>query len=201
MPDRPILFSAPMVTALLSGRKFQTRRLAYRQVVTYPGCPKSWGLGEHRGDGYTYLPTIWQKVEPGDRLWVREAWAPEHRCDATPGGRPYDPTILYRESDPEPTTPQWEPFRWRPSIHMFRCASRLTDIVTEVRLQRLQDISEEDARAEGVERPILPHWPAHPYGAAFRGLWNTLHKPGNRWEDNPEVCAISFEVQERNIDA
>lgn len=97
----------------------------------------------------------------------------------------------------------------RPSIHMPRWASRLTLVVTEVRHQLLQDISEADARAEGAEscangwwfdrNPILAGSDAR---GAFYCLWNSLHtRPGERWEDNPAIVAITFEVHRRNVDA
>ena len=92
------------------------------------------------------------------------------------------------------------PPRWRPSIHMPRSASRLTLTVTEVRVQRLQDISEEDARAEGIEGEFLPwpqgYWTYRPY---FAELWNSLHGP-DAWDANPWVVALSFTVQHGNID-
>jgi hypothetical protein len=196
MADRPIIFSGPMVRALLDGRKTQTRRLI-----------KEWRYGEPR------LP-----YRPGDRLYAREAHAlvPSSAYRMSPGV-PYAvndedgyQACVYREG--------WERSNpgtgWRPSIHMPRWASRLTLTVTEVRVQRLQEISEEDAVAEGVE--TLPgYWvrerahlgeesgdwiPDQPPVPAFRDLWNSLHGP-DAWDANPWVVAVTFTVDHRNIDS
>ena len=116
------------------------------------------------------------------------------------GGRPW---VRYRATD-ELDVPSGT--RWRPSIHMPRWASRLTLTVTDVRVQRLQEISEEDARAEGAY-PCEGGWS---YGGsplagttargAFYCLWNSLHGP-DAWSANPWVCALTFTVDRRNIDA
>lgn len=83
------------------------------------------------------------------------------------------------------------PCRWRPSIHMPRWASRITLEITDVRVQRLQDISEEDAIAEGVVCPRLGTYGMNPE-TVFRDLWDSIAKPGTFWRDNPWVWAISF---------
>jgi uncharacterized protein YhfF len=94
--------------------------------------------------------------------------------------------------------------RLRPSIHMPRWASRLTLTVTEVRVQRLQEISEEDARDEGAGLLLHEHeyWDGDPdcYRKLFRVLWTAIHGPA-AWDANPEVVALSFTVERRNIDA
>ena len=187
MQDWPIIFSAPMVRALLDGSKTQTRR----------------------------LPTgMWRNIEKayydGARpvLWVREALG---FVESPSWDQPYP---IYREEYPD----GWDDVgncvcRWRPSIHMPRWASRLTLEVTDVRRQRLQDISGIDAGAEGIESKPTSRGYRNPPGGVvshsrfnergdFYRLWNSLHaKPGTRWEDNPEVIAISFKVETRNIDA
>lgn len=194
MTDRPIIFSAPMVRALLDGTKTQTRRAVSPKRQT--SCP--YGL-------------------PGDRLWVREA------CMLTTNRPP-----LYRADVKADLS--WQPV-WKPSLHMPRWASRLTLIVTDVRAERLQDISEEDARAEGATmRPKCNGHMGHRDGwsmdwseigkpsrfadrgvlrerdislcdpqAAFASYWNSINGP-DAWDDNPWVWAVSFEVQQRNID-
>ena len=172
MTDRPIIFSAPMVRALLDGRKTQTRRLA--------------------------SAFAWQRVQPGDRLWVREAFN-------TFGGG--DPGVLVWAADWRENAkargldniPETEP-KWRPSIHMPRSASRLTLTVTDVRRQRLQDITRGDAKAEGVPRlhPIADDDPSTPIDA-FGDLWDALHGEG-AWDANPEVIALTFTVERRKID-
>ena len=199
MTDRPILFSGPMIRAMLEGRKTQTRRPAWRQVITHPDCPKSWLHGEHRPDGYTYLRTIWQKAQRGDRLWVRETCCID-------GGE-----IFYKAGPGAVGLGGFQ--KWRPSIHMPRWASRLTLIVSKVRYHRLREITEEDALAEGiVQDGLLFHVPGldHPnkdfpelsratawemYGA----LWDTINGAGS-WLGNPGVIALDFTVHQHNID-
>ncbi len=189
MGDRGILFSAPMVRALIEGRKTQTRRLAggKRRLVYNDYFEADMPSGPVK-------PTIWQKVEPGDKLWCRET-----HCivDWPSWDAPY---CVYRAADP---SPQEAPVRWRPSIHMPRWASRLTLIVTDRRLERLQDITEEDAKAEGVETD--PE--TLPVGGGvmsrrrdFRLIWDSIHGAG-AWDKNPEVVAITFTVHKTNIDA
>ena len=116
---------------------------------------------------------------PGDRLWVRETWAPEREGT----GCPDDTGTLYRATDPG-----WDDentgLRWRPSIFMPRTASRILLEITHVRVQRLQDISEDDARAEGCEPFAYPR-------DRFHGLWDTIHGSG-AWHANPWVWALTF---------
>jgi hypothetical protein len=208
MADRPILFSAPMVRALLDGTKTQTRRVAKitaimgNRVPVYP--PEELielEAGEFRQGVMHYLSTgalsgpydIGFAV--GDRLWVREAWRV---------GQCYDRRLsnthvpVAYEATPREHQPSG---RLRPSIFMPRWASRLTLTVTDVRVERLQDISEEDALAEGIDRIRFPEvgewgWPQRKYAE----LWNSINGPG-AWEANPWVVAISFTVGRHNIDA
>jgi hypothetical protein len=182
MKDHPIIFSAPMVLALLAGRKTQTRRLAWRTRIERE---------EGRISGLQ-IPSAWQRVKPGDRLWVREA----HKRSDTRADYKADwhATDLHR-------------FTWQPSIHMPRWASRLTLTVTEVRVQRLQEISEADAMAEGApccttdgEGAFFEDAKRGTHVCGFAGLWNSLHGP-DAWAANPEVVALTFTVEQRNIDA
>ena len=205
MADRPIIFSAPMVRALLDGRKTQTRRvlpLAHpkfsHQNVLDPDMLVDkqyvwfWD-GVHDCVGASWpLP-----YAPGDRLWVRE------NC-ATWG----DHEAIYRADDAVEYGlavsdgkfgAKWKA---RPSIHMPRWASRLTLTVTEVRVQRLQDISEADAVAEGALQSWTGSDPESDTRTAlneFEALWNSLHGPG-AWDANPWVVALTFTVQRGNID-
>ncbi len=188
MADRPIIFSAPMVRALLDGRKTQAQRLAWGKSRPMPKKTPQISLKMNLG-GTTYSPaTVWQKIGPGDRLWVRET------ADIT-GSVPH-----YKADNP----PAF--IRWTPSIHMPRWASRLTLIVTDVRWQKLQDMTRADAIAEGVK------WLEDDRGwtadgklvwgrpkEAFAGLWDSLYGKG-AWDANPEVVALTFEAQHRNID-
>jgi hypothetical protein len=207
MSDIPIIFSASMVKALLAKRKTMTRRLAWRICRSCNGqrrlCDNCADVGR--------FPSPWQKVKPGDRLWVRESFCP-HPSVAHGQIAHYRATI---------GNPHGE--KWRPSIYMPRWASRLTLTVTAVKIERLQEISEEDARAEGArERHDIPVASWGPYGQpnrwsmeesplntdhclsaprwAFGNYWNKLHGIG-AWDANPEVIVLSFSVEKINIDA
>jgi hypothetical protein len=193
--DRPIIFSGPMVRALLDGRKTQTRRLAWRDP--HEGGP---------ADGLERRPSSWRKVQPGDRLWVRErCWSDYQGADGN-GVRYQADGEWIKATDEE---------RWAaldcyaharhpdnatntgqlvPSIHMPRWASRLTLAITDVRVQRLHEISEADAQAEGTT-PFGEYRPSHI--SAFRSLWNHLHGFG-AWDANPEVLALTFTVARRS---
>lgn len=193
MKERPILFSAPMVRALLAGTKTQTRR-AFRDQPP-PGSLVGWVPGQ----------STTQFGREGDRLWVREnGWE-----------RPYRTAKMMREG-----ADTWEPYyfdadgllqsevedfkRWgfkrRPSIHMPRWASRIALELTGVRIERLNDISEADCIAEGIEKTAHGFWStygqSHVNGtysptASFRFLWESINGPGS-WGVNPWVWAIEF---------
>ncbi len=210
MTDRPILFSGPMVRALLAGTKTQTRRVitprrgTKAMVDLFDG---SWtdeyvldpGNQSWREDSYPW--------GVGDRLYVREAWrtglAYEDLSLSDMGG---EEQVLF-ESDG--TTERWtknstEPGRLRPGMHMPRWASRLTLLVTDVRVQRLQDISEEDSKAEGMTGEFCDfelYGQSQPYRYEYCGLWDHLNKArGYGWETNPWVVAVGFVVVYCNID-
>lgn len=211
MNVKPILFSGPMVQALLAGRKTQTRRVIkpqpellengkYHVFNAHGGCV---GLTDEE------VPTVALDYVPysiGDLLYVRETW----RCN---GWATDLATLFYKASQGDGYTAMCEQYpvdgkkrlrveaKWAPSIHMPRWASRLTLKVTDVRVQRLQDITEADAGAEGVTRPILPHWKGELYRSAFRGLWNSLNSDrGFGWEMDPWICAVTFSVHKQNVD-
>lgn len=196
MKDVPILFSAPMIRALLAGRKTMTRRLAWRDCDGIGhDCPKCGGTG--------LVPTLWQKlhhlIQGGEtvRIWVKETWAPLHHLTHNdPGTTALINGCFYRADDPGV---EGEISKWKPSIFMPRWASRITIVDVQSKLEPLQDISEEDSKAEGTERPILPHWPGSPFRSAFRGLWNSLHG-SDAWQENPDVIALSGRVVLSNID-
>ncbi|MFZ5440497.1 MAG: hypothetical protein ACOZQL_10840 [Myxococcota bacterium] len=219
MAERPILFSAPMVRALLGGSKSQTRRVAKigdwpeRGVVgSFSPAPEEYApeifgamLSNSRG-AETLVPCPYGA--PGDRLWVRETWAPAppiapllRHVGASP--RP-EPKALYR-ANPEQANLG---VTWRPSVHMPRWASRITLEVTGVRVERVQDISEEDARAEGIERldgarhllqPWRDYWTTHEVmgfskaATSFRSLWESINGAGS-WAANPWVWCLEFKL-------
>ena len=212
MTDRPILFSAPMVRAILAGTKTQTRRVmpARPLISTYDGRP----VVQDR-DGVYRAPETRYKV--GDRLWVREGFmpAPEEAPPETP--RPTLWNIAYAAGgfcecmappDYDPMLYNYE--RWSPSIHMPRWASRLTLTVTDARVERLQDISEADAIDEGVLSlpPVHASGPltergCPPIGGSpverYARLWDDINGPG-AWAANPWIIAYTFTAEARNID-
>ena len=221
MTDRPILFSAAMIRALLTGRKTQTRRALDVPPVTFDAvfCDDGiWYIGDATtGQREARLPVRYQ---PGDRLWVREAHAilprTAYRMSIGTGtiAQREHPTdgysaAVFREGFDRSGNPGW-----RPSIHLPRWASRLTLTVTDVRVQRLQDISEEDAQAEGCIKLKVTgraaeftgsqylglHWPS--CRAWYRDLWDSLNVArGFGWDANPWVVAVTFAVAHRNIDS
>ncbi|MGP9804071.1 hypothetical protein [Paracoccus sp. NSM] len=188
MTDRPMIFSGPMVRALLDGRKTQTRRVLRVPAWIDPADDISAEVATG------FIETSFRR---GDRVWVREAFAQSGA--AWPRIQEGLGRLHYR-SDPDHG---WQEYwgRWRPSIHMPRWASRITLHITDVRVQRLQDISEADAVAEGAPVAELRMYPE--LGNArhwFCDLWNSLHSP-DAWDTNPWVCALTFTVQRSNIDS
>lgn len=176
MTDRPIIFSAAMVRALLDGRKTQTRRLATSPL---------------------------RKCEPGDRLYVREAFTVVPRT-AYAMSEGVEQTLRPNDDhDAAIYAVGWDRSKpkWRPSIHMPRWASRLTLIVEAVRVEPLQAISEADAGAEGVA--VTYGEPFDEYGASaqrrYELLWRHLHG-ADSWAENPSVVALTFRILRGNID-
>lgn len=252
MADRPILFSASMVQALLrearqpGAGKTQTRRILKPQPpewATFCQQPDMLNV-EHR-----WVPSkLWRWSEPeqnprrplrawpvdaegehywmrlpwqvGDRLWVRESWRTLQKVDCLkPRDLADDRSKVTYEADPENRKPLWAFGKLRPSLFMPRWASRLTLLVTDVRVERLQDISEGDAVAEGVELEsadppfhyVPGIWPhsitavgiEEPGGRqaarSFAKLWGHINGPES-WQANPWVVAVTFSVHARNID-
>lgn len=214
-----MLFSGPMVVALLQGRKVQTRRVVRPQpdphMVEHGNAfrhPRR--LGRTIGD-LERVPCPYGKK--GDRLWVRETWG-----YALPDSIRYKADAAERVVRPpqKQVIPNHKLNGWKPSIHMPRWASRLTLELEEVRVERLQEISEEDAKAEGIE-PVefegKTFWrnyefkTAHPSrkvrvtdeehrvkaficaGASFRSLWNSINGVGS-WDANPWVWVLGFRL-------
>jgi hypothetical protein len=181
-----MLMSAPMVRAILAGTKTQTRR----EFKTRNG-----GLWPNLNDrpGMRQLLRECRHGQPGDRLWVRESWAAPHKFDAH---RPADIPALTRWH--YAATEELGGLRGRPSIHMPRCASRITLDVTGVRLERLQDISEADALAEGIVAtrggfglPDGSHYHATDPRISYWSLWEHINGAGSV-ESNPFVWVVEF---------
>lgn len=211
MADRPIIFSAPMVRALLEGRKSQTRRVLKPQPGPFDALFSEdgrWWTGDaETGDVHEVLRVPYA---PGDRLWVKEdlICATETMGDFAT----FADVVCYAQ-DGTTALRDFQMVDWpwqRTKLNNRFCprwASRLTLIVTDVRVQRLQEISEADAMAEGA-RPVMTREGVSQTGMpfsewswrdGFRDLWNSLHGP-EAWASNPWVAAISFDAIKRNID-
>ena len=210
MKERPILFSAPMVKAILDGQKTMTRRVNSigEYYISDKRCP--YGV-------------------VGDRLWVRETWYyEEHMHDSTAGapdlpGDLYSHRLVFKADCPDyPVNVGVGQHGWRPSIFMPRWASRILLEVTDIKVERLQDITEEDAEKEGIpnEYPMSDIYCYHCGGRGliethhretlgameidcpycdtavkrFATLWDSINgkKPGKTWKDNPWVWVVEF---------
>lgn len=218
MTDRPILFSGAMVRALLAGTKTQTRRvlqgLGDQPIVEYDGM-YMWKQGYRWGavPDPKFPPGV--RFAVGDRLYVREAWRagmakdPGPARDIVPGS-----FVAYEADGPHDCAAVHG--RLRQGMHMPRWVSRLTLIVADVRVQRLQDINEIDAIAEGIDRQVIPSYgsswkdysgegrPIHDARESYRTLWDSLNadRAGGAfaWKADPWVVAATFNVIHQNID-
>ncbi len=263
MKERPILFSAPMVRAILHGSKTMTRRMvklprdhvwgddypgqivvngygdfhgrasreahpagklteaavaeihALRNSMTRPAMAAKFGVSKGTVDdvldGRTWVtrsappPNLprYQRA-PGDHLWVREAFSGPHCMDASDGCKAVPPSKwgdcsrIWYWADGNPTEGDWT--RPRPSIHMPRWASRILLEITAVRVERLQDISEADAQAEGIEYSErfegycigeAEHYNSHDPRLSYASLWESINGPGS-WAANPWVWVVEF---------
>ena len=200
MKERPILFSGEMVRAILEGRKTQTRRILKQALspsteadIDGEGVAK---ISRLYGDGPGH--DVHEHVSrvrcaygvPGDRLWVRETFS-----------QVFQGRVFYRAN------PGDIAMRWTPSIHIPRALSRIDLEVTAVRVERLHEITEDDARAEGVhpektklisdEQPIIAGdgrtKGSHPHTFAFACLWDDINNERASWMSNPWVWVVSFE--------
>lgn len=225
MKERPILFSGPMVRAILEGRKTQTRRVVTvpwrgsRRALPYEPYwvdddGKLFGCDEY-GD---YHPAEeWLNSPfgvPGDRLWVRETWRADDFAPEDQGR-----TIYAADATPQLLAETRGVIRWRPSIFMPRGRSRLTLEVVAVRVERLQEISADDVRSEGLsklskdggrtwkygmpDRDGLPgndddgqhwsEWSVDPRAAFSKG-WDAINGKRAPWASNPWVWVVEFKV-------
>jgi hypothetical protein len=235
MTDHPILFSAPMIRALLAGHKTQTRRLLGRGNTLFDGrkwqnkvadddvdfatawidqgpspagnpgpyLKARWSYGKiyHPPSTEILVSRLYPRIQLGDRLWVKETWRTTPAYDDLKpsdlgGDEPLnfvanDGYFNWREADGD------QHGKARVSIFMPRWASRLTLTVTEVRIERLQDISRGDAMDEGCPFPNMQAGP-NPVDW-YRDLWEQI-AGGGSWEKNPWVLAYTFTVEQRNID-
>ncbi|MEX2952532.1 hypothetical protein AB4K01_15180 [Serratia fonticola] len=215
MKERPIIFNAEMVRAILDGRKTQTRRLvpAWQLPKHYPDNTENprynwmataqrhrrWGYGVF-GETEEACAKELSEMAPcpfgsaGNRLWVRETFRVHSRATDVA-------TLVYRASERNSWTEQTHrvpvsacdkpvsPEKWTPSLHMPRWASRLVLEITDVRVERLRSMSQQDARAEGV---IAASGPMEA-GLAFRQLWESIYG-ADSWQVNPWVWVIEFKA-------
>lgn len=224
MKSRPILFSTSMVQALLEGRKTQTRRIvkgSLVNVVRFIGAndKPTWEYGFCATHDRVINKHIFCPYgKPGDLLWVRETFVrgvPRDGNDMPICGEDgeYIHKIWYAASNPDLT---WDNDGeknhnnppWKPSIHMPRTVSRLTLEITNLRVERLQDISTEDAEAEGLYRcksgyiwfdSSAQNWLARAFIAGFQSLWKSINGKDS-WHANPWVWVIEFKVHKCNVD-
>lgn len=219
MKERPMIFNAEMVRAILDGRKTQTRRpIRWKQTRATEIAERDdgtlWPWAEDCENG----SDIWYPCpfgDVGDRIWARETWgvvsheldedgriqqwAPDRPATAIhemPFGNGYYSGHAIYAADGEFTWGDDDGYEdgrscWKPSIHMPRAASRILLEITGVRVERLNDISEADARAEGVTAGVCPGYEQVMHRVAFRELWQSLYGAEN-WQANPWVWAISF---------
>ena len=203
--ERPILFSAPMVRAILAGTKTQTRRVLKAEPP--PGAERV--IRPFRDERLQWAATDPHDMEqgqlvlgeaprcpygqPGDRLWVRETWA---RNEDQLSETRMDTSLVYRADGETRAQDNGTDLPWRPSIHMPRAASRITLEITGVRVERLQEISVEDCIAEGMQSRMREHDAACDLRDQYRDLWEQINGPGS-WAANPFVWVIEFRKLER----
>ena len=203
MNERPILFSGPMIRAILANTKTQTRRIFKPDRMTWDANGRYTTYAMRGGELSTtgsgpFKPSSWLHYCPygqpgGDRLYVRETWAAPHAYDHLPPRLiPQDARIHYAATEDRGG------LLWRPSIHMPRWASRIILEITSVRVENLQDIDLADAVAEGC-KPIRPELvqdglivrPGRSAVEEFRLVWEQIHGGGS-WEKNPFVWVVTF---------
>jgi len=206
MKEKPILFNGEMVRVILDGRKTQTRRVAKLRADL---DPHNWRYHEELGE-FVHTTTNQRMKSPygkkGMKLWVRETWR---------GGNDTLESVFYRADDSLASTPIYQNInvKWKPSIHMPRWASRINLEITDIRVERLQDISEEDANKEGCLfhsggstghsgfRFSMDHEFVYSTAKrAFQELWDSINgKPRAdgidiSWQANPWVWVVCFKV-------
>jgi len=175
MKERPMMFTGATVQAILEGRKTQTRRIVKPQPLIGPcrSCLLMSPLGM-----------------PGEHIWVKETWAETHNAKRTTA-------YVYRSDDPEIKVK-----RWRSAMFMPRRASRINLEITDIRMERLQDVTDSDAKAEGIylhsshglyNADHTKMWGGRTRVEGYRALWDSLNeKRGFGWNKNPWVWVITF---------
>ncbi|AGR58162.1 Phage-related protein [Salmonella bongori N268-08] len=205
MKERGMIFNSEMVRAILDGRKMQTRRImkvqpdtpefGLRRIIESSKANENgmyfWSQDDACGIKARSKPFLCPYGEVGDRIWVRETWAE--------AGASAPELKLYRANYPDHVPSHYEnvppvgEIRWTPSIHMPRWASRITLEITDVRVERLNNISECDAKAEGAPTECTLIGDKHYPG--FRSLWKSIYGEES-WAANPWVWVIEFKRAE-----
>jgi hypothetical protein len=199
---KPILFSGEMVRAILDGRKTMTRRILGNKKIWPCDLIQDSEIreGKEVALGYEDEYGNWHTTEsacpyggPGDRLWVRETWQGTPDC------------ISYRATDPRQVI-EFNYDRWCPSIFMPRWASRITLEITNVRVEKLREITEEDAIREGIpsvyenysnavqlwSEKHKKYFTGENHISVFQQIWNSINGKKHPWDANPWVWVISF---------
>ncbi|MCK9706175.1 hypothetical protein [Pseudomonas syringae] len=204
--ERPMLFSAPMVCAILEGRKTVTRRALKVQPHIDSSGNFCVGRSNYGQDIYGkpvtkhFVSSDCPYGQPGDRIWVREAWQADAQVnEVAPRELSHGEPIRYPADGASRQTgcSMITPGKTRPSIHMPRWVSRILLEITDVRAERLQEISRSDIRAEGLECPpelasddVSPNYRDW-YPAAWRELWESING-ADSWNSNPWVWVVEF---------
>lgn len=213
MKERPILFSGPMVRAILEGRKTQTRRLIKLPKPLEPDDMEFIRMQDGYPEGVRAVFESWDDCcsfklpygQTGDRLWVKETFFEISRADRSrPIFAAVDRDFIYRANYDyrKDSNSVIGGENWKPSIFMPRRASRINLQITGIRVERLQDISEEDAKAEGVQIPFVNFPqpadskfkvgdPLGSYKDHYKCLWGIINGPDS-WAQNPWVWVIEF---------
>lgn len=219
--ERGMIFNAEMVRAILSGQKTQTRRIMKVQPVLKGSFYEVYGAGW--GKGVKSVPVVHGHSLSnncplgivGDRIWVRETWQcvsyslGEHGYvedvdykKSIPKTKPVEPRwgVTYEASELEPKDREERGFPWVPSIHMPRWASRILLEITNVRIERLNDISNKDAKAEGYPAELAADGGYYDPFLWFRNLWDGIY-PEQSFKHNPWVWVIEFKrIEEQSND-
>lgn len=209
MKERPILFKGAMVRAILDDRKTQTRRIVKNSLrfgePVFNDKTKESVFDDFKGTEYASLAAFARHAcpygKPGDRLWVRETFAEEfdyeyrNEIPGCPQERWHIDWHFRADGEVNKSQLSGTLTEWKPSIHMPRSASRIDLEIVSVRVERLQDITEEDAKAEGVDGPESESakavgWCVGPK-AAYRFLWNSINGV-DAWDANPYVWVVEF---------
>lgn len=201
--EKPIIFNDQMVRAILEGRKTQTRRIA-KPPKGFDWVDESLGTVANKNDGMWPVYELEEVSKPfgqvGDYLWVREAWrqfdnSNECGCSEYPCPCPNNGHVIFRSTHDDGES------KWKPSIHMPRWAARIKLEIKKIRVERLQDISEADAIAEGVKELRKGYWRNYNHEwtqfqlsakSSFTSLWKALYGEES-WNENPWVHVIEFE--------